>query len=168
MLEAGVAKGQRNVVFVEGDATNLPFPDDQFDVVVSRFAFHHFDEPGRAAAEMTRVARPGGTVAVIDMVDGGRRHNELEILRDPSHTRALSERELLDLLPGATIVADRVQRIPAVPWMDRAASPDAPRSEVLNALYAEADGRGPATGMNASRGHQDELFVEQRWVIAAT
>ena len=91
MLAAGVAAKHPNVIFVEGDATNLPFPDGQFDVVVCRFAFHHIDEPAQAAAEMARVAKPGGTVAVIDMVDGGGRHNELEILRDPSHTRALTE-----------------------------------------------------------------------------
>jgi SAM-dependent methyltransferase len=169
MLAAGVAAGDPRVVFVEGDATALPFPDAQFDVVVSRFAFHHIDEPGRAAAEMARVAKPGGTVAVIDMVDGGARHNELERLRDPSHTRALPESELVDVLAAAgvsaSVVADRVQQIPAEPWMDRAASVDAPRDEVLALLSAEADG-GPATGLSASHGSRG-LLVAQRWVIAA-
>jgi SAM-dependent methyltransferase len=163
LLEAGAAairaSGRRDVVFVEGDATALPFSDGQFDVVVCRFAFHHMEDPARAAAEMARVARPGGTVAVIDMVDGGARHNELERLRDPSHTRALTE----DELPGE-IVAERTQRIPARPWLERAASPDAPRDQVLEILEAEADG-GPATGMEARRGPEG-LSIAQRWVIA--
>lgn len=161
MLQAGAAavrdEARRNVVFVEGDATALPFAGGQFDVVVSRFAFHHIDAPGRAAAEMARVARPGGTVAVIDMVsepgEPGARHNELERLRDPSHTRALEEAELLAALAAggveAAIAAERRQRLPAVPWLERAASPDAPRERILAALRAEADG-GPPSGMHAA------------------
>jgi SAM-dependent methyltransferase len=173
MLEAGVAAGRRDVVFVEGDATALPFAGEQFDLVICRFAFHHIDEPARAAAEMARVARPGATVAVVDMVsepgEPGARHNELERLRDPSHTRALEEAELLTVLDGAgvaaTVVAERRQRLPAQPWMERAASPDAPREQVLATLEAEAGG-GPATGLHAARGPHG-LSVEQRWVIAA-
>jgi SAM-dependent methyltransferase len=173
MLAAGVAAGQRNVVFVEGDATALPFADEQFDVVVCRFAFHHIDEPARAAAEMARVARPGGTVAVIDMVSepgaAGARHNVLERLRDPSHTRALEEPELLGSLAAAgvdaTVAAERDQRLPALPWLERAASPDAPREEILAALQAEAEGGAP-TGLRAAA-QGDALTVEQRWVIAS-
>jgi SAM-dependent methyltransferase len=168
MLAAGVAAGDPRLVFVEGDATELPFADGQFDVVVSRFAFHHIDDVARAASEMARVAKPGGTVAVIDMVDGGARHNELERLRDPSHTRALPESELLSVLVSAgvdaSIASDRVQRIPAEPWLERAASVDAPRSEILSVLAAEADG-GASTGLRASHGSRG-LVVEQRWVIA--
>jgi SAM-dependent methyltransferase len=166
LLATGAAAGVRNAVFVEGDATALPFADSQFDVTVCRFAFHHMDEPARAAAEMLRVTRPGGTVAVIDMVDGGGRHNELERLRDPSHTRALSTGELLAMLAGARIVAERDQRMPAEPWLTRAAGPDAPREEILAALASEADG-GPATGLRAGRDSHG-LFVTHHWVIAAT
>lgn len=186
MLAAGVAAGRRDVVFVEGDATALPFAGEQFDVVVCRFAFHHIDEPARAAAEMARVARPGGTVAVIDMVSlpgaEGERHNELERLRDPSHTRALEQDELPAVLDAAgvdaAIVAERRQRMPAVPWLERAASPDAPRERILAALEAEAAG-GEATGLHAAGDPRattgtsrdaDEpptLFIHQDWVIAS-
>jgi SAM-dependent methyltransferase len=177
MLQVGAAavreSERRNVVFVEGDATALPFADGQFDVVVSRFAFHHIDEPARAAAEMARVARPGGTVAVIDMVsepgDAGASHNELERLRDSSHTRALEAQELLAALAAAGVdagvAAERCQRLPAVPWLERAASPDAPRERIVAALEAEADG-GAATGLHATRGPHG-LSIEQRWVIAS-
>lgn len=170
MLQAGVAAGRRDVVFVEGDATALPFADGQFDVVVCRFAFHHIDEPALAAREMARVARPGGVVAVIDMVtEPESRHNELERLRDPSHTRALEENELLEALRNAgidaAVTAERRQRLPLMPWLERAASPDAPRERIVAAFEAEADG-GPATGMHAARG-SDGLFVQQRWLIAS-
>jgi ubiquinone/menaquinone biosynthesis C-methylase UbiE len=171
MLQAGVNAGSRNTVFVEGDATALPFADGQFDVVVCRFAFHHIDEPARAAAEMARVARAGGTVAVIDMVSqpgaAGERHNELERLRDPSHTRALEEDELLATLDAAgvdaAVVAARRQPMPALPWLERAASPDAPRDEIVAALEAEVAG-GEATGLHAAA---DPLRIHQDWVIAS-
>jgi SAM-dependent methyltransferase len=172
MLAAGAAavrsSGRRDVVFVEGAATALPFAGEQFDLVISRFAFHHIDEPAVAAAEMARVARVGATVAVIDMVsEPGTRHNELERLRDPSHTRALEEAELVGVLGAAgvraEILAERVQRLPAEPWLDRAASPEAPRSSVLEALVSDADG-GAATGLHAVRGPRG-VEIAQRWLI---
>jgi SAM-dependent methyltransferase len=50
--------------FVLGDAARLPFDDAQFDAVVSVFGVI-FARPGeRAAAELARVVRPGGRVAV--------------------------------------------------------------------------------------------------------
>jgi ubiquinone/menaquinone biosynthesis C-methylase UbiE len=64
MLQTGARSahdaGDRNVVFVEGDATRLPFASEQFDVVVSRFALHHVDDVAAAGREMARVCRPGG------------------------------------------------------------------------------------------------------------
>jgi hypothetical protein len=122
---------------------------------------------------MARVARPGATVAVVDMVSepgaAGARHNELERLRDPSHTRALEEDELLAVLDAAgveaAIVAEHRHRLPARPWLERAASPDAPRDQITAALEAEAGG-GPATGLHAQPG-ANGLAVEQRWLIAA-
>jgi SAM-dependent methyltransferase len=165
--------GERGVVFVEGDATSLPFAPAQFDLVVSRFALHHIDDVGAAAREMTRVCRPGGTVAVVDMVsepgDLGRRHDELERLRDPSHVRALREDELVGLLVdagiAASVVGERRQPLPVVPWLDQAGPPDDDREHVLTALDAEADG-GPPTGLRAHRS-ADGLAIEHRWLIVA-
>jgi ubiquinone/menaquinone biosynthesis C-methylase UbiE len=51
------------VTFVRGASEALPFADDAFDAAVSAQAFHWFDQ-ARALAEMIRVVRPGGTVAV--------------------------------------------------------------------------------------------------------
>src|SRR5215813_4373400 len=53
--------GLTNVTFREGSATDLPFDKNSFDGVVTRLAVHHFTEPRRAFAEMSRVLRPGGT-----------------------------------------------------------------------------------------------------------
>ena len=49
---------------MEADAASLPFMDGSFDVVVSRFALHHFEDPAVQMAEMRRARRPGGRLAV--------------------------------------------------------------------------------------------------------
>ena len=47
----------------EGDAESLPFPDGQFDVVVSQFGHMFAPRPEVAVAEMRRVLKPGGRIA---------------------------------------------------------------------------------------------------------
>ena len=47
----------------EGDAEALPFPDAQFDVVLSQFGHMFAPRPEVAIAEMLRVLKPGGTIA---------------------------------------------------------------------------------------------------------
>jgi SAM-dependent methyltransferase len=50
--------------FEVASATGLPFVDGQFDVAVSGLVLNFVPQPEAAAAEMVRVTRPGGTVAV--------------------------------------------------------------------------------------------------------
>jgi ubiquinone/menaquinone biosynthesis C-methylase UbiE len=48
-----------------GEASQLPLDDQSFDVVLSQMALMFFPEPASAIAEMARVARPDGTIAVL-------------------------------------------------------------------------------------------------------
>lgn len=50
--------------FVVGDAQDLPFEDDSFDRVSSVFGAMFAPDQERAAAELVRVCRPGGIIAV--------------------------------------------------------------------------------------------------------
>lgn len=52
------------VEWVEGDAQELPFPDASFDRVISTFGHMFAPDHQRTAAEMRRVCRPGGRIAV--------------------------------------------------------------------------------------------------------
>lgn len=52
------------VVFVEGDAEALPFPDDTFDAVTSVFGTMFAPDHQTTASELVRVCRPGGTIAL--------------------------------------------------------------------------------------------------------
>jgi uncharacterized protein YbaR (Trm112 family)/predicted SAM-dependent methyltransferase len=49
---------------VVGDAHRLPFRDGSFDRVFAFNVFEHLREPARAATEVARVLKPGGTVAI--------------------------------------------------------------------------------------------------------
>lgn len=50
--------------FISGDAQHLPFPDGEFDVVLSTFGSMFAPDQERTAAEMLRVTRPGGHIAI--------------------------------------------------------------------------------------------------------
>lgn len=54
---------QEQIVWTEGDAEQLPYPDASFDVVVSQFGHMFAPRPEVAIAEMRRVLKPGGRVA---------------------------------------------------------------------------------------------------------
>lgn len=59
------------IEWVEGSAEALPFDDARFDAVVSQFGMMFFDDKPKALAEMMRVLKPGGrmAVAVCDAVE---------------------------------------------------------------------------------------------------
>jgi ubiquinone/menaquinone biosynthesis C-methylase UbiE len=56
-----------DVEFRVGDAADMPFGADTFDLTVSQAAFKNFSRPARALEEIHRVLRPGGTAIIQDM-----------------------------------------------------------------------------------------------------
>jgi SAM-dependent methyltransferase len=82
----------------------LPFPDEEFSIVSSRFVFHHLEDPLTVLKQMKRVCRNGGKVVLADMAPAPEKAaalNAEEVLRDPSHVRALPEQELRALFADA-------------------------------------------------------------------
>jgi len=60
--------GADNIELREGLMEALPFPDESFDVIVSNGVLNLSTRKSRALAEMLRVLRPGGRVALGDLV----------------------------------------------------------------------------------------------------
>jgi len=97
-------QGLENLTWQEGNVPPLPYADSSFSIVSTRFAFHHFLDPLAVLKEMRRVCRPGGRVVVADTAPAlikADAFNRMEQLRDPSHVRALSPGELLELFAAA-------------------------------------------------------------------
>jgi SAM-dependent methyltransferase len=67
---ASAAEGLR-IVFEVGDAERLPYENGAFDTVVSMFGVMFTARPERAAAELLRVTRPGGRVALASWTPTG-------------------------------------------------------------------------------------------------
>src|SRR5882724_921033 len=59
------------ITFEEGDAESLPYKDAQFDVVVSLIGAMFAPRPDLVAAELARVCRPGGMIAMANWTPGG-------------------------------------------------------------------------------------------------
>ncbi|HZM45846.1 MAG TPA: methyltransferase domain-containing protein [Burkholderiales bacterium] len=146
--------GLANTLFTPGRAEALPFEDASFDVVVSRSAVHHFQDPTAAFREMTRVIKSGGRVITVDVQSAeapeeAALHNALEILRDPSHVRMLPRSELHRSLADAGLEIEEVvawtNHREFSEWMKIAAAPErvAPLGVVMTALAK----RGASAGI---------------------
>jgi ubiquinone/menaquinone biosynthesis C-methylase UbiE len=93
-------QNRENLTWSVGDAVPLPFSDNSFSLVITRYSFHHLLAPEKALSEMIRVCRPGGRVMVADVaVESSKSefYDRLEIMRDPSHTHALTQDEFAAL-----------------------------------------------------------------------
>jgi len=60
-----------DIIFEEGDAESLPYRDGQFDAVVSLIGAMFAPRPDLVAAELARVCRRGGTIAMANWTPGG-------------------------------------------------------------------------------------------------
>jgi SAM-dependent methyltransferase len=157
-----------NVVFVEGQPGQLPFPDSSFDIVASAAAVHHFRRAADAIAEMARVCRPGGTVALEDVITSeqdvrARYHNRLERLRDRSHERLLKLSELISLAGQAGLLTRMVEVHDSVrefsEWVG-VTRPPLRRGEQLRHLLQGAV-EHDLTGLEVEAG-DDTFFFTQR------
>jgi SAM-dependent methyltransferase len=74
LLDRGRARAAAEhlpVEFVEGDAEALPFPDGEWDAVLSVVGVMFAPDQEQTAAELTRVCRSGGTIALANWAPDG-------------------------------------------------------------------------------------------------
>jgi ubiquinone/menaquinone biosynthesis C-methylase UbiE len=172
MLERGrsfVRKhGIQNIAFQKGIVQEMPFEDETFDIVSSRYAFHHFADPKPVLSEMIRVCKKGGHVIVVDIVvpdeSTAAEYNYYEWLCDQSHTRCMEFAELRSLLRlfGMKVISARTRDIEEslVEWMDFSLTEREHREELLRAVSEELKGRA-RTGLSPHE-RDSVLYFRQR------
>ncbi|UYM07236.1 class I SAM-dependent methyltransferase [Solicola gregarius] len=176
MLEAGrneaAGDGIHNVDFVLGDALDLPVAPGSFDGAVTRFSFHHLEEPRAALATMVDACRPGGRIVVKDLIASAEpgvreQQDRIEALRDDSHLRMALPGEIADWGRelGLEVEAPVVRELdrPLEPWLAQSCTPPDRSHVVREALTAELD-RGERTGMRPHR-RGSELWFRQTWEV---
>jgi SAM-dependent methyltransferase len=62
--------GIDNAIFVDGDASAMPFPERSFDLIVSNLGLNNFPDPAAVLAECRRVASPGARIALATNLQG--------------------------------------------------------------------------------------------------
>jgi ubiquinone/menaquinone biosynthesis C-methylase UbiE len=91
------------VEFLQGDALDLPFADETYDVVWTEHASMNIPDKPRLYREMHRVLKPGGTLAIYDILAGpsGPVHFPVPWARDPQSSFLATPDELRRLLGEA-------------------------------------------------------------------
>jgi ubiquinone/menaquinone biosynthesis C-methylase UbiE len=109
------SNGIKNAAFVQGDAENLPFPNDSVGTVTCRIAAHHFSDVRKFVKEVQRILKEQGLFILIDNVAPEVReydlfYNKVEMKRDPSHVRAYKKSEWISLLEHEGILVEEMIR----------------------------------------------------------
>jgi SAM-dependent methyltransferase len=99
-------KGLSNIETAEARAERLPFEDETFDFVASRFSAHHWQDFDAGLREARRTLKRGGQAAFVDVYAPGQalfdtHLQAIELLRDHSHVRDYSCAQWLDAVARA-------------------------------------------------------------------
>lgn len=138
--KAAQAKGFDNIETVQGVAESLPFEDNSFDFVFSRYSAHHWQDLGLALREVKRVLKPNGVVAFIDVVTPelpllDTYLQTVEVLRDTSHVRDYSVAEWVRQLGEAGLIVTKHHkqklRLEFSSWVERMRTPVVFREAIL-------------------------------------
>ena len=106
-----------NLHFMLADAERIPFPEGCFDLVTCGYSFAHFPDPACTLAEMARVVKPHGRMAILELLAPGNpiqreRMCTLEDLRQGFHTRTFTLVEFRNLFErsGMRLVDCRIRK----------------------------------------------------------
>lgn len=139
------ARNLGNIATQAGPAEHLPFADASFDMVVSRYSAHHWQDIEAGLVEARRVLRKDGVAVFVDVAAPDRTLCDtflqcIELWRDTSHVRDYSKaqwhRYLVDA--GFSLKDTTMRRLSLdfESWVARMATPAA-RVEVIRSLERE-------------------------------
>lgn len=175
MLTVGKEKADsthmNNMIFVKGYAEELPFLNENFNIVFSRLAFHHFTDTNTVFSEMVRVLRPGGKLVLIDMeaADEELRNteDEIETLRDPSHVKNLSMSEMLNLFAMHNLSVEKCERTEMKQnlksWLALTKTPEQIQVEITERMKNDMGGTDK-TGFSLYM-ENNEICFNQKWIL---
>ncbi|MFH1281826.1 MAG: methyltransferase domain-containing protein [Candidatus Omnitrophota bacterium] len=155
---------------VNGQAEYFPFPDNLFDVVVCRQAFHFLDI-SRAVQEMARITKSGtGRIIISQIVPFGeadrRWLSRIHQKKQPQLRNFLNEQNLKDLLKSAgcrdVVLCEHCIEEPINHWLKDTFLPPA-KIEEIKSMFLNAP-RGYKTA-HKTRCSNGDIFDTMRWVI---
>lgn len=147
VADSSAAKHLGNIETMQGVAESLPFADNSFDFVFSRYSAHHWQDLGLALREVRRVLKPEGIAAFIDVIAPEQPLLDtylqtVEVLRDTSHVRDYSAAEWLRQLGEARLVVTKHHkqklRLEFNSWVERMRTPEVYQSAILALQQAMA------------------------------
>lgn len=161
-----------NVDLQLADVYYLSFHEAVFDVVVSRLAIHHLQDPLYVLGEMVRVCHINGIVAIEDIIvsEHSKRasfQNRFEKLRDPSHTKAQPLSRLVSMFGSAGLEVEDVligvlmQDVET--WLANAHTPAAQAARARALI--ERDANEDLSGTQPFRDSNNRLQFRQRTAI---
>ncbi len=161
-----------NVEFVQGVAESLPFTSDSFDIVVCRTAPHHFQSIDSFMSESRRVTKSGGLVIVVDTSVPGVPNiddwqNKVELMRDPSHVKNLSNEEWqnifkkhgLDIINSSTAHRTHLE---FWDWVERSGTPTETVQE-LHRMFLNA----PPEINDTFQIEEGDGKIDFAWIVSA-
>jgi SAM-dependent methyltransferase len=138
-------RGHDAIETCAGAAEVLPFENNTFDLVVTRYSAHHWASVPRALAECARVTAHGGRLVVIDVIAPemplfDTSLQVIEFLRDASHVRDYRVSEWVAMQRDAgfcepTVISWKLP-LDFKSWIARIGTPPA-RVAALQAVFAE-------------------------------
>lgn len=126
-------RGYHRLTTRQGYAERLPFTDDEFDIVVSRYSAHHWHDLGSALREVRRVLKPGGSAIFMDVNSPGNPVLDIwlqtiEALRDTSHVKNYSPGEWLTFFTESGLTISEIKHDKLVlefgSWIARMRTPE--------------------------------------------
>lgn len=87
----------KNAVIKIASVDNIPFENNEFDVVTNTEAFHHFPNPAKAVKEMYRVLKPNGMLYLADLNFFFKTIHWLFKKFEPGHVKIYSKEEFNEL-----------------------------------------------------------------------
>jgi SAM-dependent methyltransferase len=133
VAETAREKGLSNIETREAPAEQLPFEDETFDFVASRYSAHHWRDFEAGLREARRALKGGGRAVFVDAYSPGQalldtHLHTIELLRDHSHVRDYTCAQWLDALARASFAPEAVRtwrlRMDFPVWTARMGTPE--------------------------------------------